>query len=88
MNANFEMNVSSANPLLMNFTPFSQIEETEANRIVYNELHQIVEYDMRTVCTKSKKLSTTRKKNGTGKTAYYSCVSDAKNASDDSKTVK
>lgn len=85
MNANFETNISSVNPLLMNFTPFSQIE---ANRIVYDELHQIVEYDMRTVCTKSKKLSTTRKKNGTGKTAYYSCISDAKNASDDSKTVK
>lgn len=51
MNANFETNVSSVNPLLMNFTPFSQIE---ANRIVYDELHQIVEYDREQYALKAK----------------------------------
>lgn len=88
MNANLGNRVSYVNPLLMSFTPKGKIEEAEDIKYSYNDFTQTTEYDMRTIGTKSLKTSCTRKKNGSGKTAYYSSVSDSKNATDDSKTVK
>ena len=72
---------NSAMPLLMGFTPKTQIQEGSVNgRFIYDDMTQITEYDMRTVGTKSLKSSWTSK-NGHGK-------SDNKNEIDDSKTVK
>lgn len=76
---------SSAMPLLMGFTPKTQIQEGGLNeRFIYDNIMQITEYDMRTVGTKSLKSSTTKIKNGSGMLAK----SDKKNEIDDSKQVK
>lgn len=73
---------NSAMPLLMGFTPKSQIQEGGVNeRFIYDNIKQITEYDMRTVGTKSLRQSNTRKANG-------GATSDKKNEIDDSKTVK
>lgn len=85
---NLRNGMNQVNPLLMSFTPMTKIEEAEEIKYSYNDFSQITEYDMRTVGTRSLKTAGTRKKNGTGKTAYYSNVADSKNAIDDTKTVK
>lgn len=72
----------STMPLLMGFTPKTQIQEGGVNeRFIYDSMMQITEYDMRTVGTKSLKISTTSVK-GVSKGI------DRKNETDDSKTVK
>ena len=72
---------NSTMPLLMGFTPKTQIQEGGVNeRFIYDGMMQITEYDMRTVCTKCLKQSHTTK-NG-------KCTTDKKNEIDDSKTVK
>ena len=69
---------NSTMPLLMGFTPKTQIQEGGVNeRFIYDGMMQITEYDMRTVGTKCLKISTT-------KNSY----ADRKNETDDSKTVK
>ena len=69
-------------PLLMGFTPKTQIQESELNeRFIYDNIMQITEYDMRTVGTKSLKSHSTKKNAGTWQT-------DKKNEIDDSKQVK
>jgi hypothetical protein len=76
------MNNSNVMPLLMSFTPSTKIqEETNPFEYTYSDGKQIVSYDMRTVGTKSLKVSFTRKSNGEGAT-------DKKNEIDDSKYVK
>lgn len=73
---------NSAMPLLMGFTPKTQIQEGGVNeRFIYDGIMQITEYDMRTVGTKSLKSSQTKVSAGSSKT-------DHKNAIDDSKSVK
>lgn len=73
---------NSAMPLLMEFTPKSQIQEGSVNeRFIYDGMKQITEYDMRTVGTKSLKSHQTKINVGCSKT-------DKKNEIDDSKTVK
>lgn len=70
-------------PLLMGFTPQTPIEiEVDYERFRYDGIMQISEYDMRTVGTKSLKISTTKKSTGN------STKQDKKNEIDDSKTVK
>lgn len=69
-------------PLLMGFTPKTQIQESELNeRFIYDNIMQITEYDMRTVGTKSLKSHSTKKDANTWQT-------DKKNEIDDSKQVK
>ena len=71
-------------PLLMGFTPKTQIQESELNeRFIYDNIMQITEYDMRTVGTKCLKTSSTAQKNMGGMTK-----ADKKNEIDDSKQVK
>lgn len=70
-------------PLLMGFTPKTQIQESELNeRFIYDNIMQITEYDMRTVGTKSLRSSMTKSGNQGGQ------KTDKKNEIDDQKTVK
>ena len=71
-------------PLLINYTPFSKIEEIEDPKIIYDEKRQITEYNARTVGTRCLKSELTRKRVPSGGT---STCSDKKNAIDDSKSV-
>lgn len=74
----------STMPLLMGFTPKTQIQEGGVNeRFIYDSMMQITEYDMRTVGTKSLKSASTKSKLNKGCT-----VPDKKNEIDDSKQVK
>ena len=69
------------NPLLMNFTPSTKIqEETENHTPLYDEKRQISYEMVRTIGTKCLKTHTTKKPK--------SAVLDKKNDIDDSKTVK
>ena len=72
-------------PLLINYTPFSKIEEIEDLKIIYDEKRQITKYNARTIGTRCLKSESTRKK--TTSTGYVSAV-DKKNTIDDSKSVK
>lgn len=75
---------NSTMPLLMGFTPKTQIQEGGVNeRFIYDSMMQITEYDMRTVGTKSLKSVSTKSKLNKGCT-----VPDKKNEIDDSKQVK
>jgi hypothetical protein len=68
----------SVMPLLMNYTPSTRIEESDASQLLsYDYLKQIVPIEMRMVGTKSLKVSSTKKGVGT--------VQDRKNEIDDSK---
>lgn len=68
-------------PLLMGFTPQTPIQTSDENEhFTYNDTMQITMYDMRTVGTKSLKITSTRK------STYWE--HDKKNDIDDSKTVK
>lgn len=70
-------------PLLMGFTPKTQIQESELNeRFIYDNIMQITEYDMRTVGTKCLKRGATKKPCSIG------VKFDDKNEIDDSKQVK
>ena len=70
-------------PLMMNFTAPSPIEEiSEPVKFYYDDFEQI-NYNMRTVGTRSLKYSSTR----VGKT-IYGTKTDKKNEIDDSKTVR
>ena len=74
---------NSTMPLLMGFTPKTQIQEGGVNeRFIYDSMMQITEYDMRTVGTKSLKSASTKSKLNKGCT-----VPDKKNEIDDSKQV-
>ena len=67
-------------PVLMGFTQPEPIQEVEnVEPIIYDPVYQIV-YEMRTIGTKSLKLSHTKKGNGH--------MTDRKNEIDDSKVVK
>lgn len=80
--------MSSGNimPLLMSFTSGTKIqEETNPFEYTYNDGKQIVEYDMRTVGTKSLKISTTRIPAMRGNSPRNE--QDKKNEIDDSKSV-
>jgi hypothetical protein len=76
---------SFVNPLLMNYTPKTRIQEETVPFVpFYDDENQIV-YDTRTVGTKSlKQVSTVVKRSDGGKTT----TGDKKNEIDDSKTVK
>jgi len=70
-------------PLLMGFTPKTQIQESELNeRFIYDNIMQITKYDMRTVGTKSLRSAMTKSGNQGGQ------KTDKKNEIDDQKTVK
>lgn len=80
-------NNGSIMPLLMNYTPFTKIEEIEEEiPLIYDDRTQIVNYDMRVIGTRSLKTSSTRKK--IVGTKSYTSSTDRKNAIDDSKSVK
>jgi hypothetical protein len=71
------------NPLLLNYTPKTRIQEESTPFIpLYDDEKQII-YNMRQVGTRSLKLSST-KKSGTKMTS----TTDRKNEIDDSKNVK
>lgn len=72
-------------PPIMNFTPSSPIKEMEISTPMYDYFRQITDYEMRTVSTKSIHRESTRKKSGS---TGYVTASDAKNAADDTKSVK
>jgi hypothetical protein len=75
-------NYDSVMPLLMNYTPGTRIEESDASQqLAYDYLKQIVPLDMRVIGTKSLKNNATKKKNNLGQTTG----TDAKNEIDDSK---
>jgi hypothetical protein len=70
----------SVMPLLMNYTPGTRIEESDASQLLgYDYLKQIVPIEMRMVGTKSLKNTTTKK--------GPSNVTDRQNEIDDSKQV-
>ena len=73
---------NSTMPLLMGFTPKTQIEMNDVNeRFIYDKVNQVTEYLMgRTIGTKCLKQSHTTK-NG-------KCTTDKKNEIDDQKSVK
>ena len=77
----------STMPLLMGFTPKTQIEMNDVNeRFIYDKVNQVTEYLMgRTIGTKCLKSSSTMQKSGPGKGMYKS---DKKNEIDDSKYVQ
>lgn len=85
MNATRTVATTNCMPPIMNFTPSTPINEMEIETPMYDCFRQITGFDMKTVSTKSIRLETTRKKSGS--TGYVS-ASDAKNASDDTKSVK
>lgn len=75
---------NSTMPLLMEFTPKTQIQEGGVNeRFIYDSMMQITEFDMRIVGTKSLKSVSTKSKLNKGCT-----VPDKKNEIDDQKQVK
>jgi hypothetical protein len=72
----------SVMPLLMNYTPSTKIEESDASQqLVYDYLKQIIPYEMRVIGTNSLKSSSTRVRASVS-------TSDKKNAIDDKKQVK
>ena len=73
-------------PLLMGCTAPSPVETEEQITIIYDPVSQKPLMDMRTVGTRSLKVSVTRYKPA-GHTGF-SCKSDRKNEIDDSKSVK
>ena len=77
----------SVMPLLMNYTPATRIEEMDEVKISYNDILQITEIEVRTVGTRSLKISTTRKMVG-HPVKKPTSVADKKNEIDDSKNVK
>lgn len=85
MNATQTAMSTSSIPPIMNFTPSTQIKEMEIETTMYDYLRQITDYEMRTVSTKSIHRESTRKKRGS---TGYVTASDAKNAADDTKSVK
>ena len=72
-------------PPFLNFNPASPIKEMEIETPMYDYFRQITGYEMRTVSTKSIHRESTRKKSGS---TGYVTASDAKNAADDTKSVK
>lgn len=72
-------------PPIMNFTPSTPIREMEIETPSYDYFRQITGFDMKTVSTKSIHRESTRKKSGS---TGYVTASDAKNAADDTKSVK
>ena len=64
-------------PLMMNFTTQTPIVNEQQMPLIYNDMNQMTDVDMRIVGT--------RKKNRTG---GYNSVTDRKNAIDDSKSVR
>lgn len=72
-------------PPIMNFTPATPIREMEIQTPTYDYFLQITSFDMKTVSTKSIHRESTRKKSGS---TGYVTASDAKNAADDTKSVK
>lgn len=72
-------------PPIMNFTPSTPIKEMEIETPIYDYIRQVTPYEMRTVSTKSIHRESTRKKSGS---TGYVTASDAKNAADDTKSVK
>jgi hypothetical protein len=93
MNAFQRPNSGNIMPLLMNYTPSHKIEELENEEIVYDEIKQIVRYDVRSVGTRSLCVKTTnlRKKKPTG--FWGKLINEAEtdqkqyNGIDDSKTI-
>jgi hypothetical protein len=80
-----ESNFNGVNPLLLNYTPATKIEEESDSFLpLYDDANQII-YNMRTVGTRCLRSSSTRKK--VGKTGQTTAL-DQKNAIDDSKSVK
>jgi hypothetical protein len=68
-------------PLLMNYTPSTKIEESDASqRLGYDYLKQIIPIEMRTIGTKSLKTTATKSGRVTS--------TDKKNEIDDSKNVQ
>lgn len=76
---------TSSMPPIMNFTPSTPIKEMEIETPSYDYFRQITGFDMKTVSTKSIHRESTRKKSGS---TGYVTASDAKNAADDTKSVK
>lgn len=75
--------VNPVMPLLMSFTPKTNIQEIAVDEgFVYDDHLQITEYNMRTVGTKCLRVTSTNKGPGKG------YATDKKNEIDDSKTVK
>ena len=85
MNATRFTALTHSMPPIMNFTPSSPIKEMEVETPMYDYFRQVTEYDMRTVSTKSIHRESTRKKSGS---TGYVTASDAKNAADDTNSVK
>lgn len=57
----------SSMPLLMHFTPRTKVQESQDEKFIYDELHQVVEYTMAGVKgTTSQRSKTTKKKSGSG----------------------
>lgn len=89
MNTNLGNRVGSVNPLLMNFTPPTKIEEeTNCHKVVYDEINQITGYNMRIIGTRCLKTESTRKKNQGFISSIFFGDEKKKNAIDDSKSVK
>lgn len=80
MKTSVRTNAGQVMPLLMNFTPFTRIEEADNVKMSYNDLLQIIEYDARSIGTKSLKSSCT-------KTGRQTSTRDDKNVIDDRKEV-
>lgn len=76
---------TNAMPPIMNFTPSTPIREMEIETPSYDYFRQITGFDMKIVSTKSIHRESTRKKSGS---TGYVTASDAKNAADDTKSVK
>lgn len=72
-------------PLMMNFTTQTPIVNEQQIPLIYNDMNQMTDVDMRIVGTRCLRSSSTRKKNRTG---GYNLVTDRKNAIDDSKSVR
>jgi hypothetical protein len=77
-----ESSFNGINPLLMNYTPVTKIEEDDSFVPLYDDANQII-YNMRIVGTRSLKSSSTRVKSGSS-----TIKTDRKNEIDDSKSVK
>lgn len=90
MNTNLRNRTTNVNPLLMNYTPATKIEEehSENCQIIYDDIQQITSYDMRTVGTRSLKTVSTRKKNQGFLSSLFSGDQKQTNAIDDMKSVR
>ena len=80
MNTKLRNQADHINPLLMNFTPMSKIEESEESQFSYNEITQTTMYDMRSVGTRCLKTFSTQKTKASQKV-------DRKNEIDDQKSA-